>query len=168
MVVFGGDGTSDVWSLDMGNPAWKKLSPTGPSPGPYSGHTAIYDEVGGRMVVTSGGFHVPILTWASPVSAPIEAGGTTRVELASPRPNPARDETSVDFRLPMPAHVTLDVFDAQGRHVKRLAESWFPAGPHTRTWLGDDESGRAVRTGVYFVCMRAGESVSTRRTMRIH
>jgi hypothetical protein len=55
MVVFGGFGAGDVWSLSLaGSPAWTALTPAGVPPPARSWHTAIYDPLRQRMVVFGG------------------------------------------------------------------------------------------------------------------
>src|SRR2546426_990241 len=59
MILFGGSGDRDtlneVWELSLsGSPAWTALAPSGPSPTPRSGHTAVYDPVRDRMLVFGG------------------------------------------------------------------------------------------------------------------
>ncbi len=63
MVVFGGNridhapylGNNEVWALTLGDsPQWTQLAPSGTLPiGRYS-HSAIYDQLRGRMIVTLG------------------------------------------------------------------------------------------------------------------
>jgi hypothetical protein len=69
MVMFGGhDGIwrNDLWVLENANglggaPGWTNLIPDGTpgSPEPRHGHTAVYDEVGDRMIVFGGDYTVP-------------------------------------------------------------------------------------------------------------
>jgi hypothetical protein len=58
MEVFGGTNGSyfnDVWALSLaGSSSWTQLSPAGTPPSARYGHTAIYDQVGNRMVVFGG------------------------------------------------------------------------------------------------------------------
>ena len=74
MVVFGGSADSDVdevWALSLaGATAWTQLQPPGSSPGPRSGHHAIYDAIRGRMVVFGRGGYANGLTdvWALSLS----------------------------------------------------------------------------------------------------
>jgi len=63
--------------------------------------------------------------------------------------------------------VVLDVFDAHGRRVKRIADGWLPAGRHASTWRGDDDRGHALGSGVYFIRMQGGGYQATRRTVRV-
>jgi hypothetical protein len=136
--------------------------------------TAIYDPVRDRMVVF-GGYDggnrrndVWALGWASPVSVPGYGESLPRrFELAPPRPNPSRGQVAVDFALGEPTRVVLDVFDAQGRRVKRIADEWFAAGRHVSTWRGDDDRGRALGSGVYIIRMEGGGLQATCRTVRV-
>jgi hypothetical protein len=70
------------------------------------------------------------------------------------QPNPFSALTTIRFELPVGAVVRLEVFDAQGRRVEKLASRYFPAGYHSVTWnpAGDRQSG----PGVYFYRMEAG------------
>jgi len=61
MLVFGGSADdppflNDVWELALaGTPAWSELvTPSGSTPSSRTGHTAVYDPVGDRMVVFGG------------------------------------------------------------------------------------------------------------------
>ena len=103
--------------------------------------------------------------WVAPGSVPGTLPG--RFELAPLRPNPSQGETFVDFELVVPSRVVLDVFDAQGRRVKRIADEWFTAGHNVSTWRGDDQDGRALESGVYFIRMQVGVFQATRRTVRV-
>jgi hypothetical protein len=108
------------------------------------------------------------LGWAVLVSVPGDAAGLRpRFELALPRPNPSRGETTVDFEIRETARVVVDVFDVCGRRVKRIADERFTAGRHVSTWRGDDEGGHALESGVYFIRMQVGAFQATRRTVRV-
>ncbi|MGH7740617.1 MAG: Kelch repeat-containing protein [Candidatus Eiseniibacteriota bacterium] len=59
MVVFGGNGSTgvlnDLWTLSLGSsPTWTQAAPAGTPPSARSGHTAIYDPSGNRMIVFAG------------------------------------------------------------------------------------------------------------------
>ena len=54
---------SNTWALSLGSaPAWSQATPTASSPPPRSGHSAIFDPVGQRMVVYGGSLWAPD-TW---------------------------------------------------------------------------------------------------------
>jgi hypothetical protein len=179
MVVFGGwigSGLgNDTWTLPLdGDPVWTPLAPAGSPPGLMDHHSTIYDPVADRMIVFGGNIDqtrrrdVWFLDWATVQTSVTPGGDGTRLfALASPRPNPARGETLVEFDLARPARVILDVFDAQGRQVRWVADAWYTGGRHTDAWHGDDDRGRAVEAGVYFIRMQAGGEQIARRTVRI-
>lgn len=53
--------------------------------------------------------------------------------------------------------VQLDIVDVTGRRVRRLMEQPLGGGNYRVSWDRADDSGRAVRPGVYHVRLRAGE-----------
>jgi hypothetical protein len=178
MLVFGGQRhypfsyLNDVWTLTLGeNPAWKQLAPAGTAPDPRNSCTAIVRDDG--MLVFAGEEDGVVrndlwkLSLAQLVSTPRENDLPRRVDLALPRPNPSRGETTLSFDLAQPARVVLDVFDPHGRFVSRVADAWFPAGRNAVTWMGDDERGHLVGSGVYYVQMQAGAFQAVRRTVRV-
>ncbi|MBD3180131.1 MAG: T9SS type A sorting domain-containing protein [Candidatus Latescibacteria bacterium] len=60
-------------------------------------------------------------------------------------PNPFNPVTVIRFNLPEEAHVKLEVYDVQGRLVKRLVNRTFSSGFHAAEW-----NATGVSSGVYF------------------
>ena len=66
--------------------------------------------------------------------------------------------------LPEAAAVNLIIYDCSGRLVCELAKSeHLQAGRHRRAWDGRDRSGLPVVSGVYFLCMEAGDFMATEK-----
>ncbi|MCB9513442.1 MAG: hypothetical protein H6694_03920 [Candidatus Latescibacteria bacterium] len=88
----------------------------------------------------------------------------TRLQPASPNPfNPA---TTLRFDLATRAHVSLRVYDAQGRLQRSLLEGEWPAGRHLQIWDGRGDRGEALPSGVYLVRFEAdGHRESQRVTL---
>lgn len=80
-------------------------------------------------------------------------------------PNPFRSTTAFRVALPEPAHVTVDVLDAMGRRVRRIANGGFAAGVSRLTWDGQTDAGVPARAGAYFVRMSAGDEQIVRRVV---
>jgi hypothetical protein len=78
-----------------------------------------------------------------------------RFALAQNRPNPFASTTTIRFDLPTAEQVRLEIFDAQGRRVARLASGWFPAGFHALPWDRRGAEGR-LQPGVYLYRLQAG------------
>jgi flagellar hook assembly protein FlgD len=70
-------------------------------------------------------------------------------------PNPFNPLTRVAFSLAAEGFVSLDVYDMQGRLVRRLVSEERAAGPHSVVWDGLDGDGRRVGSGVYVARLAA-------------
>jgi hypothetical protein len=87
----------------------------------------------------------------------------TKLQLSS-RPNPFGAGTTVEFRLPNAAHVSMKVFDAAGHLVRLLADDRLPAGPHAQMWDGRSDAGKRLGSGTYFIKLAVdGKTVATRK-----
>ena len=89
----------------------------------------------------------------------------TAFALRQNRPNPFSGTTEIRFELPAATPVRLEVFDAQGRVVRTLAQGSFPVGFHSVVWDQRDASGAHVRPGIYFYRIVAGAFRAQRKMM---
>jgi hypothetical protein len=81
-------------------------------------------------------------------------------------PNPFRHSTTLRFGLAAPSYVTLVVYNAEGRSVRRLLDGRiYPSGTHEVAWDGLNEMGKTVPVGVYFIRLRAGGFQQVRKTL---
>jgi hypothetical protein len=78
-------------------------------------------------------------------------------------PNPFNPSTTIRFALPEAGHVTLAVYDINGRLVRMLVGQTLLPGHHEVVWDGYDAVGRAVASGVYVYRLTAPQGVVTRR-----
>lgn len=70
-------------------------------------------------------------------------------------PNPVASTTEIAFYLPAEAPVYLEVFDAAGRLVARLADGRrMESGVHRIPWSGRRSDGSLLSSGVYFCLLR--------------
>ena len=84
-----------------------------------------------------------------------------------PETNPFRDRVDLRLDLPRPAPVTFEVFDAQGRRIRRLDLGLLPAGPHHLSWDGQDGAGRDAGSGVFWARVQAGEGMLRQQLVRL-
>ena len=83
-------------------------------------------------------------------------------------PNPFNPSTTIEYAIPQPGKVVLDVFNVAGQRVRRLVrETQHPAGIYTVEWDGLDHSGRQAGSGVYFYRLQAVDFVKTRKMLLI-
>lgn len=80
-----------------------------------------------------------------------------------PAPNPVRQMAGLQFTLPSPSRVSLEVFDVTGARLRTLESGTVAAGRSARAWDLRDEHGRAVKPGVYLARLTVGAWSRTRR-----
>lgn len=82
-------------------------------------------------------------------------------------PNPAIDQTRLQFFLPQPSAVHVEVLDVSGRAVKSLSFEGLGVGWHDRNLTFEGNSGAKLAGGVYFIRLRAGNAEVTSRIVRL-
>ncbi len=65
-------------------------------------------------------------------------------------PNPFNPKLQIEYEMPAPGRLAIDIFDLRGRLVRALVEGPVPAGHGIAVWDGTDGAGRAVAAGIYF------------------
>jgi YVTN family beta-propeller protein len=86
-----------------------------------------------------------------------------KVRLLQSRPNPTRGTPSqIEFELAQPTHVTLRIYDTQGRVVRTLIDG-VKNGLVETTWDLRNEEGRSMPSGVYFYRLEGNSFIETRR-----
>ncbi|HEU4334589.1 MAG TPA: FlgD immunoglobulin-like domain containing protein, partial [Candidatus Eisenbacteria bacterium] len=89
------------------------------------------------------------LGWLADVTAVASTPSSPGFRVRS-APNPFDPSTVISLSLPNSGATRVEVYDIQGRLVKRLVNVWLPAGNHAVTWDGTNDQGRPVGSGVYF------------------
>ena len=90
----------------------------------------------------------------------------SRFAMFAPTPNPFRARAVITFDLPSEERVRIEAFSVDGRRVRTLLDETRPAGRHQMWWDGNDDVGRAVGQGVYFLRVTAGSSHSVKKLVR--
>jgi hypothetical protein len=70
--------------------------------------------------------------------------------VAEAYPNPFNPHVTLAIEAPRAGRLTISVYDASGRLVRRVFDGAVPAGRHESRWDGLDDRGRAVSSGPYF------------------
>lgn len=86
-----------------------------------------------------------------------------KLALGQNYPNPFNPGTAISYTLPARGRVVIEIFDVQGRLIRRLVDAIADRGPHAAPWNGLDDHGRTVESGVYFYRLTAQGSVLTRK-----
>lgn len=82
-------------------------------------------------------------------------------------PNPFNPTTTIRYGLPEAAHVTLTLYDIQGRRIQTLVNDARSAGWHSLQWDGRDANGEGLGTGTYFLRIQSGSFAEIIKLMLI-
>lgn len=96
-------------------------------------------------------------------SAPITAKAATGPRLTTVFPNPSNPAVHVEFATGKSGPVALAVYDLRGRLVRTLLQAEVAPGTFVVDWTGEDDAGRTVASGVYFVQLKGLGELSNRR-----
>ncbi|MCL2065056.1 MAG: carboxypeptidase regulatory-like domain-containing protein [Candidatus Cloacimonetes bacterium] len=78
-------------------------------------------------------------------------------------PNPFNPSTMISFDLATDGHVKIDIFNIRGQKIKTLVDENLRSGKYSSEWMGDDDYGRTVSSGVYFYQMQTEDYSNIRR-----
>ena len=84
-------------------------------------------------------------------------------------PNPFNPMTTIRFSIPKPGIVNshnpvmIELYNTIGQIIRSWDFSNLPMGYHNLLWDGQDQNGRSVASGVYFIRMRAENFVQVRK-----
>jgi hypothetical protein len=97
-----------------------------------------------------------------------ESKPTLAFQLRRAWPNPTRSMAFIEFSLPYDSPGSLDIYDIQGRLVKRLVQGPFPAGVYRPVWDLRDETGRPVSVGIYLYRLHLASFTATGKLVVLH
>jgi hypothetical protein len=81
-------------------------------------------------------------------------------------PNPFNPTTTISFSIPEESKVDLSIYNIKGQKVKSLVKESFKSGNHSVIWVGNDDTGRPVSSGVYFYKLNVnGKSESVKKCL---
>lgn len=140
----------------------------------YGRTSAKYTELSAWNQTDKRGFHAPDKFGRVIFSGEV-AGTPTMVSQGSEfpgslkilrnYPNPFNLSTAIEYSVPSPGIVTLDIFNITGQKVQTLFSGQLPAGVYRMVWEGKNENGTPAPSGIYFSRLTRGEAVSARRML---
>jgi hypothetical protein len=150
------------WSLNLGN----LKSDTGQSYHSQSGETVglklLGDSTIHQQIITDEGLQQlkPIRYQQQSDGGITTADRPDQTQLGANYPNPFNPETWIPYQLSQQADVSLEIYDGQGRLVRKLELGWKEAGYYTTAaeaihWDGRNANGESVSSGVYFYRLQA-------------
>ncbi|MFC1556102.1 M14 family zinc carboxypeptidase [candidate division KSB1 bacterium] len=82
-------------------------------------------------------------------------------------PNPFNSSAVITFDLPGAGTVDIGVYNILGQRIKTIANRDFSPGTVHLQWNGDNDSGAAVSTGIYFLRCTGSSFVETQKMMLV-
>lgn len=145
-------------------------------PGSQSRHSIAADGAGGAFLFwkdqrngatgDGGDLYAARLIGTGPVGVPPKPA-LAAFALGAAWPNPSRANVELRFAVPERARTSIEVFDMQGRRVRRLLDAELAAGEHAATWDGRDEMGTRAGSGVFFFRVASGGASRVGRIVRL-
>jgi Tol biopolymer transport system component len=89
-------------------------------------------------------------------------------ELFQNYPNPFNPVTNIVFTLNLNAHISIRIYDLNGREIKQLINGFYNLGHHSIVWDGKDRQNRAVSSGVYFYQIIINGQIRTKKAVLLN
>ena len=90
-----------------------------------------------------------------------------RFDLGQNYPNPFNRTTVIPISLTGTGIARLKVYDLTGQEIRTIVLDKNPAGSHSISWDGNDNSGTAVASGIYFYLLEQEHRVLVRKMILI-
>jgi N-acetylmuramoyl-L-alanine amidase len=120
---------------------------------------------------TQGTFYFDDLRLAQKITVGVKedlSAEPAHFELQQNYPNPFNPTTRIVYvLLHHSARVTLAIYDAQGRHIRKLVDGPQAAGQHVLQWDGRNAAGEPVASGNYIYQLDTGTHVQSRRMVLV-
>ena len=82
-------------------------------------------------------------------------------------PNPFNPTTEIIYTLPKETEVTFTIYNTIGQKMATLVSEKQAAGKYRVRWLGLDQNGNKLPTGIYFYRLDAGVFTSTKKMLLV-
>ena len=86
-------------------------------------------------------------------------------ELQQNYPNPFNPSTTIRYSIPTRTHVTIEIFNLLGQHVRTVVDGMMSAGRHQAIWDGRSADGQLVSSGLYLYRMSTEQVVLNRKML---
>jgi subtilisin family serine protease len=107
-----------------------------------------------------------VLTWLDQVTGIEDEGDlpiSYRITMYPNYPNPFNPQTTIRFELPVTEDVKISVYNNLGQVVRNLLSKKLTPGEYRVQWDGKNNFGEACSSGIYYLQLRASESILTQK-----
>jgi hypothetical protein len=78
-------------------------------------------------------------------------------------PNPFNPVTTIQYDLPHQTHVTIDIYNIMGQHVKTLVNAVQNPGSYSLIWDATNDRGALAPSGMYLYVLKTNEQRLTKK-----
>ncbi len=82
-------------------------------------------------------------------------------------PNPFYNELQIEYSVPYPQYVSVEVFDVSGKLINNLHNGFSDAGNQLIVWNGSDNSDNLIPHGIYFVNIKIGDELYSDKIIKL-
>ena len=141
------------------------LPETAPNPNdwPDNHHVIIYGYDAMYVIIAN-------IIWMGLGDSPITGVNDQQQRIISLKqnyPNPFTTTTMIEYNLPSPAPVTINIYNVLGQRIAQIKKPLESAGPHSIIWNGSNDRGVPVSSGIYLYCLKAGGLSQTLKMIRL-
>ena len=82
-------------------------------------------------------------------------------------PNPFNSTTTISYQINKKEKVNIEIYNISGEHIITLVNNWQEPGKYKVVWNGKRENGEAISSGIYFIKLKAGNSIKNKKMILI-
>ncbi len=102
-----------------------------------------------------------------------DTSDVTRIEKAKPvsisslqsYPNPFYEQTRIIYSISNPMQVEISIYNASGQKIRTLTNEFQESGNHSLVWDAKDDTGMRAMEGLYLIILRAGDDITSTKTI---
>jgi hypothetical protein len=132
------------------------------TPGTYTLNLTGHSKDGAPFCAQT---EVMLALWDSPNYSSRDKAVPENYKLGQNYPNPFNTSTQINFSLPEPAHVKLEIFNVSGQIITTLKDDELEAGTYNVLWNGKDKDGNEVAGGIYFYRLKTEMFTETKKML---
>ena len=82
-------------------------------------------------------------------------------------PNPFNPSTTIEYELPAPGWIKIQIFNVNGKLVRNLESRYYPGGVHRIVWNGENDNRALVANGIYFYQVQFNNIVQMKKLLLV-
>ena len=87
------------------------------------------------------------------------------IDIRKTYPNPFNPQVTVEYEIRASGQVGIHIRDLKGKHIKTINKIFQTKGRYDVNWRGDNDYGEKVPSGLYFLSIKAGNTIKTAKIL---